>query len=147
MGPVVAQAGVTGKAQSILQIIHGLVSVALGIYLIVHGGGARPSTNRGYLGAGYGQETKRNTHSRKVEPFAAGLANGLIPCALVFSIAIKASQASLPHAALLMLVFGLDTLPALLSLTARPLDTIMARPLSRLAYGNCNRMCWSLSPV
>jgi len=57
-----------------------------------------------------------NPHSLKAKlaPLLAGLLNGLVPCSLVFSVAIKAAGTADPaKAGLLMLVFGLGTLPTM----------------------------------
>jgi sulfite exporter TauE/SafE len=44
--------------------------------------------------------------------------NGLVPCSLVFSVAIKASALASPlEAGALMLVFGLGTVPAMLGVS------------------------------
>lgn len=47
--------------------------------------------------------------------FAAGLANGFLPCGLVYSfVALAASRAAVADGAVLMCIFGLGTLPAML---------------------------------
>lgn len=49
--------------------------------------------------------------------FAAGLANGFLPCGLVYSfVALAASRGTVVDGALLMSVFGLGTLPAMLAM-------------------------------
>ena len=51
-------------------------------------------------------------------PLLGGLLNGLAPCSLVFSVALQAAATTDPlRAGLLMLVFGLGTLPAMLGLS------------------------------
>lgn len=117
LGRVLAQAGITGKVQGLIQITAGLIIVGLGVYQIVktrskkHNHGAKCS----------GSCVTTDSSSQQYLLFApalAGLINGLIPCALVFSIAVKATQVAVPEAAMLMLAFGLGTLPALFSITA-----------------------------
>jgi sulfite exporter TauE/SafE len=51
-------------------------------------------------------------------PLAAGLLNGLVPCALVFSVAIRAAATADPvQAGLMMLAFGAGTLPTMVTLS------------------------------
>lgn len=123
---VIAQSGITGKIQGILQISAGLALIILGILQIWRGNGKRFLVGHAEKKVNPSQSAQPVTVQVKPDrgknlfwtPALAGFTNGLIPCALVFSIAIKASQEPMLNAALLMIVFGLGTLPALLSLSA-----------------------------
>ncbi|MGV6816843.1 MAG: sulfite exporter TauE/SafE family protein [Thiotrichales bacterium] len=115
---VVAQSGITGKIQGILQISAGLALITLGILQIWRGNRKRFPVSKQAAQPITFQVNPDRGKNFFWTPAAAGFTNGLIPCALVFSIAIKASQTSILDAALLMIVFGLGTLPALLSLSA-----------------------------
>lgn len=69
-------------------------------------------------------------------PFAAGLANGLLPCGMVYAaLAAAVAAGSLERAAWTMAAFGLGTTPALagLTLTAGQIPAGWRRPLTRLA--------------
>ncbi len=115
LGRVVAQTGIIGKGQAVLQIFAGVGIVIIGLYLLLRTFRATGKTT------GLCQtevaipllSTRRTTGLSTAA--IAGLINGLIPCALVFSIALKASQAdSILQAAGLMVIFGMGTLPMLL---------------------------------
>jgi sulfite exporter TauE/SafE len=55
---------------------------------------------------------------RRLLPLTAGLVNGLVPCSLVFSVAVKSVATADPvRSGLLMLFFGLGTLPTMLLVT------------------------------
>ncbi len=69
-------------------------------------------------------------------PFAAGMANGLLPCGMVYAaLAAAVAAGSLERAAWTMAAFGAGTTPALagLTLTAGQIPLVWRRPLSRLA--------------
>ncbi len=71
-----------------------------------------------------------------LNPFVAGLLNGLVPCGLVFSVAAKATATTEPlQAGLLMLAFGAGTLPAMgaVSLLGSALGARMRGGLAQLA--------------
>ena len=52
-------------------------------------------------------------------PIVAGLLNGFVPCSLVFSVTLKAVASADPvEAGLLMVFFGLGTLPTMLVVTS-----------------------------
>ena len=58
-------------------------------------------------------------YRERLGPALAGLGNGLVPCSLVFSVATRATATADPaQAALLMLCFGLGTLPVMGTVTA-----------------------------
>jgi hypothetical protein len=115
IGRVVVQSGAFGKIQGQLMIGAGAVIVVLGLGLLGALPFARPARCRppappaATVAPGW----------RRLLGFAlAGVGNGVMPCSLVFSVAIKASALASPlEAGLLMLVFGLGTVPAMLSVS------------------------------
>ncbi len=66
----------------------------------------------------YQKQFKQLLHTKTLTSFfILGMLNGLLPCGLVYFFAITAaSTASAAYGALVMLIFGLSTLPALFSL-------------------------------
>jgi sulfite exporter TauE/SafE len=55
----------------------------------------------------------------RLAPFIGGSLNGLVPCSLVFSVAIKAAATTDPmRAGMLMLSFGAGTLPTMATVSA-----------------------------
>ena len=61
---------------------------------------------------------QRVVSRRPWAPLLMGTLNGLVPCSLVFSVAIKAATLADPgRAALFMFVFGLGTLPMMVAVT------------------------------
>lgn len=113
-GRVLVQAGFVGKAQGMLMIVAGLMIVIAGLWL---GGFLSPQGLKNchkQCRAPHFQDWKRG----KYLPLLAGLANGLVPCSLVFSVAIKTLvMDNVLEAGLFMLLFGLGTLPMMLLLT------------------------------
>lgn len=123
-GRVLAQSGLVGKGQGLLMMAAGLLILGLGLRLALSG---RP------------RELHAPTPSRAVRleprvvarrpwawmvsrrpwaPQVMGTLNGLVPCSLVFSVAIKAATLADPgRAALFMFVFGLGTLPMMVAVT------------------------------
>jgi sulfite exporter TauE/SafE len=116
LGEVLPQTGRFGFAQGILQIVAGLALVALGLDLM----GKLPFS----LGVGFGPLawsrrllTAALDRGPIVGALLAGLANGLMPCALTLAMAIKATTAGAAvDGALLMLTFGAGTLPSMLGI-------------------------------
>ena len=113
LGLALVSTGIIGKAQAVLQILAGLVVIALGLDILgwlpmrlpaigLPAAAARrlfvTAGNRGLLwGAALG-----------------GVMNGLMPCALTLAMAVKATAAPHPLAgAGLLLAFGLGTLPSM----------------------------------
>jgi len=107
------------QAQLVLKIIAGLFLIALGLYLANWWGGLR------YV------EQVGNNFWKRVEPlarrfipiktipqaFAAGSLWGWLPCGLVYSVLVwSLSSGSAVNGGLLMLSFGLGTLPNLLAI-------------------------------
>jgi len=113
-GRVLAQAGIVGKSQGILMIIAGLAIIVTGLWL----GGFLPwrrvKSCHKQCNAVQFQDLKQGRYL----PLLAGLMNGLVPCSLVFSVAIKTLVTdSIMEAGLIMLFFGLGTLPTMLLVT------------------------------
>ena len=114
-GRSLAQTGLTGKAQGILMMGAGLLILVLGLRMLL----ARP--RRPALAPTGGLEVRLEPMTRPPRPWSPilfGTLNGLIPCSLVFSIALKAAATADPgRAGLLMLAFGLGTLPIMAAVT------------------------------
>jgi sulfite exporter TauE/SafE len=115
LGRVLVQSGAFGKGQGLLMIAAGLVVIVLGLGLLGVLPRVRPARCRApSRGVALSPPRPRSL----VTPLLAGIGNGLVPCSLVFSVAIKASTVASPlEAAGLMLVFGLGTVPAMLGVS------------------------------
>jgi sulfite exporter TauE/SafE len=123
VGRVLVQQGIVGKGQGLVMMAAGLLIIGIGLGLVWtstrRGGGGSRSNHR----SPGGQAVAHPTVGPRPRPWLAPLAgaiNGLVPCSLTVSVAIKAAATADPlRAGLLMLVFGLGTLPtmALVSLT------------------------------
>jgi sulfite exporter TauE/SafE len=114
LGRVVVQSGAFGKAQGLLMIAAGAVIVILGLGLLGLLPFAQPARCR------LAKSTNAPTAARHPLQAAAlaGLGNGLVPCSLVFSVAIRAGATANPlEAGTLMLAFGLGTVPAMLGVS------------------------------
>jgi len=114
IGRVVAQSGIVGKGQGLLMILAGLLIMAIGLGLtgrvpgLMRARSCKPPQGCKVVKF----EAKPRTAS--LFPGIAGLLNGLVPCSLVFSVALKAAATGQPlQAGLLMLSFGLGTLPTM----------------------------------
>jgi len=115
LGRILAQHGIFGKGEGILMMVAGLLILALGFGVLGLGPFGRRTARR--------QETPREirvctagvmSRTAQRQAMFAGLLNGLVPCSLVFSVTIKAVATSDPlRAGLLMLAFGLGTLPTM----------------------------------
>jgi sulfite exporter TauE/SafE len=116
-GRVLVQQGILGKGQGLLMMLAGLVIVLLGLSRI------RPLASWSNQRAGPTQpppahrEVAFGIAPPRPDPWLAALAgagNGLVPCGLTVTIAIAAAATADPvRAGLLMLVFGLGTLPTM----------------------------------
>jgi uncharacterized protein len=112
VGLALISTGLIGKAQAVLQILAGLLVIALGLDVL--GLIRMPAL-------GLPITVARRIFLRAAEaspiqgPLLGGVVNGLMPCALTLAMAVKAS--SVPDPLLggaLMLAFGAGTLPAML---------------------------------
>ena len=115
---VLAQSGIIGKSQGIVMIVAGVLIVFLGFVvmgLLLRKGNSSCQT------VPSGESPVNFLHGSRgglVTPIIAGMFNGLVPCALVFSVAIKAVATADPlTAGLYMVAFGLGTLPTMVAVT------------------------------
>jgi sulfite exporter TauE/SafE len=117
LGRTLVQTGALGKFQGQLIILAGVVIIALGLGIagLLPQLAPRRCTNHTTA-----QPLRRMALWRqRLAPMLAGVVNGLVPCSLVFSVAIRATATADPlHAGLLMLCFGLGTLPTMGAVTA-----------------------------
>ena len=118
LGRTLVQTGALGKAQGLLLIVAGLVIIGLGLSLTGLLPWLAPSPCRGGAPSVAAPVPIASWRAR-LAPALAGLANGLVPCSLVFSVATRATASADPlQAAGLMLSFGLGTLPVMGAVTA-----------------------------
>ena len=114
-GRVLAQSGLVGKGQGLMMMATGLLILGLGLRLALNGRlreRPAPAQSRAV------RLEPRVVSRRPWAPLVMGTLNGLVPCSLVFSVAIKAATLSNPgQAALFMFVFGLGTLPMMVAVT------------------------------
>ena len=132
-GRVLAQSGLVGKGQGLLMMAAGLLILGLGLRLALRG---RPREQPAHAPSRavrleprvvsrgpWGWMVSRGPWAwmesqRSWAPLVMGTLNGLVPCSLVFSVAIKAATLADPgRAALFMFVFGLGTLPMMVAVT------------------------------
>ena len=115
LGRTLAQTGLTGKGQGLMMLAAVLLILGLGIHRLI-----APSSHRSAF-PGRMEVIFHPRPRRRPRPWLTilvGTANGLVPCSLVFSVAIKATAIADPlQAGLLMLAFGLGTLPTLVALS------------------------------
>ena len=133
LGHVIVQTGIIGKTQGILMILAGIFVVLLGLRLL--GFGKMPEPNWS-IPKPVRLALRPAGSNRPINPVLAGLFNGLVPCSLVFSVAVKAAATAEPlQAGLLMLAFGAGTLPAMgtVSLLGSTLGGRLRGGLARLA--------------
>jgi sulfite exporter TauE/SafE len=112
IGRVLVQAGIVGKFQGLLMIATGLAVILIGAWFsgLLRRGRDRAGPDHNGLIVHFDQ----NPRARRYLPALAGLLNGLVPCSLVFSVAVKTvGTADFFQAGLLMLCFGLGTLPTM----------------------------------
>ena len=116
-GVALVSTGLLGKLQGLLQIAAGVVVILLGLETM---GVLRTRLAVGFapmrwLRQGFTQAAKAGTVGGAA---LGGVVNGMMPCALTLAMAVKATTAPSPAAGgLLMLVFGLGTLPSMLFVT------------------------------
>ena len=117
LGKVLVQTGIVGKGQGLLMMAAGTIIFVIGLHMLdLLPGLGRERHGRCKTAPG----TQNVAFPTKLPPYRpwmpilAGAVNGMIPCSLVFSIAIKATATANPlRAGLLMLAFGLGTLPTM----------------------------------
>lgn len=113
LGLVLTSTGIVGKTQAILQIVAGLVVILLGFDIL----GVSPWRMKlNLLPTAWLHGAVRLAGTRPLAgAFTGGLVNGLMPCSLTLAMAVKATTAEGPlDGGLLMLAFGLGTLPSML---------------------------------
>lgn len=114
-GQVLAQSGMVGKVQGWMTMLAGGVIVALGIRLAWRTG---RSPEQAKQSIEVPLSSLQQQPGRWWLPALGGLFNGMVPCSLVFSVAVHAAATADPiRAGLLMLAFGAGTLPAMLALS------------------------------
>ena len=124
-----AVSGLLREFQAVLSIVVGAMLVGVGVWLLgwlrfTRARIALPGLMR--LGAIFGTLIRIGSAP---SAFALGLLNGLLPCGLVYAVLASAAATGSPlRGALVMLVFGLSTIPAL-ALTSGAAR--LARPLWR----------------
>ncbi|MBF0320774.1 MAG: sulfite exporter TauE/SafE family protein [Nitrospirae bacterium] len=114
LGMAIEKSGLFGKVQGILQILSGLVVTIIALDIL----GVLPRrlsigiASLNSLKRFYNAVTKKG---RLLGSFLGGVLNGLIPCSLVFAVAVTAVSTGSPvKGGGLMLVFGIGTLPSML---------------------------------
>lgn len=116
-GVALVSTGLLGKLQGLLQIVAGLLVILLGLETM---GLMRTRLAVGFapvrwLRQGFAHAAKAGTVGGAA---LGGMVNGMMPCALTLAMAVKATTAPSPlDGGLLMLTFGLGTLPAMLFVT------------------------------
>ena len=121
IGQAVVLTGGTGRAQGVLYVVAGALVVLAGARVAVAGEeGFRPlAWMRRRLGKATGVPNIRGKgcvgHAALCPTYGlAGFLNGLMPCALVFSLTLKAATApSIATGAAWLFAFGLGTVPAM----------------------------------
>ncbi|MCG8057732.1 MAG: sulfite exporter TauE/SafE family protein [Candidatus Thiodiazotropha endolucinida] len=114
VGQVLVQSGIVGKAQGLLMIFAGVLVVILGLNLL----GVSINSLMKAKPVSHEVPIIRLSRSVSVPSVAVGLLNGLVPCSLVFSVAVKAVSTADPlSAGLLMLSFGAGTLPSMVTVS------------------------------
>lgn len=126
IGQAVVLTGEVGLAQAVLYIVAGGLVVLSGARVADFPSPALPRTSPPLAGEGLGEREAVQaplgrvnrlanvaSHVRQVYPIA-GFLNGLMPCALVFSLTLKAATApSIATGAAWLFAFGLGTVPAM----------------------------------
>jgi hypothetical protein len=114
-GRVLVQTGLVGKGQGILMMAAGLLILGLGLDLLGLLPGRRRRDREQVRTGGTEVRLTAGTPPRRLWlPVLAGGLNGLVPCSLVFSVAVKAAATADPlRAGLVMAAFGLGTLPTM----------------------------------
>jgi sulfite exporter TauE/SafE len=128
------------QAQSMLQLFAGLFMFALGLYLAGWWGGlARIERVGGMLWRRLEPVGRRFLPvTSPAQAFGVGLVWGWLPCGLVYSVLVWAlASGSALDGALLLLSFGIGTLPALLlmGVAAARLGRVVQRPWPRRIAG------------
>jgi uncharacterized protein len=116
LSQVLVQSGIVGKAQGVLMITAGVLITLLGVKLL----GLPLWRMSGKKEAAVPIFPLANlaNKSSMAGPISVGMLNGMVPCSLVFSVAVKAVSSADPlQAGLLMISFGAGTLPSMVIVT------------------------------
>ena len=120
LGRVIVQSGIIGKGQGLLMILSGSIIVMIGLFMLRRA--AKTTQNAEPTSCEQQQPITffdKATTPGRLAPFIGGSLNGLVPCSLVFSVAIKAAATADPmRAGMLMLSFGAGTLPTMATVSA-----------------------------
>jgi uncharacterized protein len=114
-GQTLAQSGLTGKGQGVIMMVAGVLILVLGLRMLLalSKGSCKAPTQ--------GPEVRLDAKPRTQRSWSCllfGAFNGLMPCGLIFSMGVKATATGDPgRAGLLMLAFGLGTLPMMVAVT------------------------------
>lgn len=105
---VLVQTGIVGKGQGLSMLLAGGLVILIGVTLL-----RRPPTCNDCRRGGGPDRLHGARH-----PLLGGVLNGLVPCSLVFSVALPAAtHGDVLYAASMMLAFGLGTLPAMFGIS------------------------------
>ena len=123
IGQAIVLTGEVGLAQAVLYVVAGLGVVLAGTWTLYQAiVGREQCTNTGLARLNFfplpqplSRLRERGVHGRGGSAYAiAGFLNGLMPCALVFSLTLKAATApSVATGAAWLFAFGLGTVPAM----------------------------------
>lgn len=114
VGLALTSTGIIGKAQGILQILAGGIVILLGLDILGLKAFQIPFL-RVPVNLFRSVFLKASEKGPVAGAAVAGTMNGFMPCALTLAIAVKATTATAPWGGtLIMLAFGLGTLPAML---------------------------------
>ena len=115
LGRTVVQSGIVGKAQGLIMMLAGAFIVLMGLALVIKAVRHTPAHS---LQVEVPFVPRITDRPKRLPPWLAGLFNGLVPCSLVSLVAVKAVATSDPaQAALMMLAFGIGTLPTLVAMS------------------------------
>ena len=114
VGQALVSTGLIGTTQGVLQIIAGIVMILMRLDIM-----GLLRLNLSFCGLSSGTMRKVFLSATRKGPvigsLMAGTLNGMMPCTLIFAMAIKATTADSPlEGGLLLLIFGVGTLPSML---------------------------------
>lgn len=114
LGTVIVSMGGIGAMQGVLQLLIGVIVILIGLSIVglLPVDLPAPRLPASILGKGLKASAENGPVTGAM---LAGALNGLVPCPLTFAVAIKATTAGgSMEGALLMLVFGLGTVPSMI---------------------------------
>lgn len=116
-GAVLTQAGWIGSAQQVLAVLAGMMMVTFGIHLAgLMADPFQKILTRFSLLSGLSKWIQNAAASTQpMSWYMVGFLNGLLPCGLVYAaLAMALASGEIPQAGLIMLAFGLGTVPAMM---------------------------------